>query len=211
MIRLDRIDRLCKEKGYSRRELERLSGMSTGSISKWKTGDPSVKNLDKVAKVLEVSSDYLTGKSNYKVPGFERLATYSIKMKELVSRIDNGLYIPIYDDIPKMIDPQSFSEASGWVSIDSPIATKGICIGVICKDYGVAPAIIKNDLMIVVLNDDACEDGDYVVTKDGLCRVLRSGDKYKLEATNAAYDSPVYQKYSDMNIIGKVAEIMRKF
>jgi transcriptional regulator with XRE-family HTH domain len=210
MIRLDRIDRLCKEKGYSRRELERLSGMSTGSISKWKTGDPSVKNLDKVAKVLEVSPEYLTGKSNYKVPGFERLAAYSIKMKELVSRIDNGLYIPIYEDVPEMIDPQSFPEASGWVSIDGPIASKGICIGVVCKDYGVAPTIIKNDLMIVVL-DDTCKDGDYVVTKDGLCRILRPGGEYKLEATNAAYDSPVYQKYSDMNIIGKVAEIMRKF
>jgi transcriptional regulator with XRE-family HTH domain len=210
MIRLDRIDRLCKEKGYSRRELERLSGMSTGSISKWKTGDPSVKNLDKVAKVLKVSPEYLTGKSNYKVPGFERLAAYSAKVKEIVDRIDSGLCIPIYEDIPEIIDPQSFPEASGWVSIDLSIATRGVCIGVLCKDYGVAPAIIKNDLMIIVL-DDTCKNGDYVVTRSGLCRVLKSDKDYMLEATNAAYESPVYQNYSDMDIIGKVAEIIRKF
>lgn len=210
MIRLDRIDRLCKEKGYSRRELERLSGMSTGSISKWKTGDPSVKNLDKVAKVLKVSPEYLTGKSNYKVPGFERLAAYSTKVKEIVDRIDSGLCIPIYEDIPEIIDPQSFPEASGWVSIDPSIATRGVCIGVLCKDYGVAPAIIKNDLMIIVL-DDTCKNGDYVVTRSGLCRVLKSDSEYKLEATNAAYESPTYQNYSDIDIIGKVAEIIRKF
>ena len=35
---LDRINELCKEKGISRRQMEKEAGLGTGSTSKWKGG-----------------------------------------------------------------------------------------------------------------------------------------------------------------------------
>jgi transcriptional regulator with XRE-family HTH domain len=50
----EKILKLANEKGMSISELERLSGLSKGAISKWKTSSPTVENLQAVAKVLKV-------------------------------------------------------------------------------------------------------------------------------------------------------------
>jgi transcriptional regulator with XRE-family HTH domain len=40
--------------------------MSQGSISKWKSSAPSYQALEKVAEYLDVSVDYLQGKTKFK-------------------------------------------------------------------------------------------------------------------------------------------------
>lgn len=49
------IERLCTEKGLSIRSVERDAGLGNGTISKWETSSPSIKNLTAVAEVLGVS------------------------------------------------------------------------------------------------------------------------------------------------------------
>ena len=67
-----RIKEVSSSKSMTIAELERLAGISNGQIRRWDTSSPKVENLAKVAKVLNVSVDYLLGKedesSSVKVP-----------------------------------------------------------------------------------------------------------------------------------------------
>ena len=54
-----RIQKLCKEKGISIRELERKAGISNATVIKWSTCSPTVDKLQAVAAVLEVTVDEL--------------------------------------------------------------------------------------------------------------------------------------------------------
>ena len=56
------IYQISKEKNISINQLEEKAGLSTGSIYKWNTVSPTVKNLKKVADVLETTVDSLLEK-----------------------------------------------------------------------------------------------------------------------------------------------------
>lgn len=51
----DKIKAICKEKNTSIAAVERKSGLSNGTISKWNAVSPTISNLTAVAKVLGVS------------------------------------------------------------------------------------------------------------------------------------------------------------
>lgn len=56
---LKNISRLCKEKGVSIARLERETGISNGTISRWGTSSPTVENVRKVAEYLGTTVDAL--------------------------------------------------------------------------------------------------------------------------------------------------------
>lgn len=53
----DNIKRLAKENGLTIMELEEKAGVAKGSLSHWNDGNPTAKNLLKVATVLGCSVD----------------------------------------------------------------------------------------------------------------------------------------------------------
>lgn len=56
----ENICRIAKEKGFSIAFIERQAKMSVGSICKWEnSANPTVRNLKKVADVLECTLDDL--------------------------------------------------------------------------------------------------------------------------------------------------------
>lgn len=55
----DKISKLASEKGMSINSIEEKAGVSTGSVYKWNTVSPTVKNLSKVAEVLGCTVDDL--------------------------------------------------------------------------------------------------------------------------------------------------------
>lgn len=61
MTLLERIKELAKKQGYSLSKLNDQAGLGKNTIYSWKHKDPSVENLQKVAEVLHVSTDYLLG------------------------------------------------------------------------------------------------------------------------------------------------------
>ncbi|ATL78487.1 MULTISPECIES: helix-turn-helix domain-containing protein [Lactiplantibacillus] len=64
MTLFDRIKRISKERGYSIAEVERKAGISANYMYQWKKRNPSPKALASVADVLNVSVDYLLGKTD---------------------------------------------------------------------------------------------------------------------------------------------------
>ena len=63
---LTNIKELCKEKGISQRQLQTELNLSAGSISKWRSSNPSYSTLEKVAHYFDVSVDYLKGDSRFR-------------------------------------------------------------------------------------------------------------------------------------------------
>lgn len=55
----DNIKRCAKEKGLTMAEVERRANLSRNNMCKWKTCMPTVRGLQKVANVLEVTMDDL--------------------------------------------------------------------------------------------------------------------------------------------------------
>ena len=63
---MERIRTLCKEKKITIAELERRSGISNGQIRKWDNTTPGSDKLMAIADYLDVSTDYLLGRSDKK-------------------------------------------------------------------------------------------------------------------------------------------------
>lgn len=58
---VERIKRLCEEKGTSFAEVERKVGISNGQIRRWNKSSPKIENVKRVAEFFNVSLDYLAG------------------------------------------------------------------------------------------------------------------------------------------------------
>lgn len=56
---LKNIIRMCKAQGISIAKLERETGISNGTISRWETSSPTVGNVHKVAAYLGTTVDEL--------------------------------------------------------------------------------------------------------------------------------------------------------
>lgn len=86
MSTLDRVKNLSRSKGLSLQDVSSKAGLGKNSIYKWKTQNPSIENLQKVARVLGVSTDYLLGNTNDPEPSVssdnltknQKLIAYSI-------------------------------------------------------------------------------------------------------------------------------------
>lgn len=61
---LDRVKEQAKAKGLSIKKVEEKANLSNGSIYKWKTVQPKIDNVKKVADVLGVSVSYLLGETD---------------------------------------------------------------------------------------------------------------------------------------------------
>lgn len=61
MTLLSKIQNLCDSQGLTLIGLEREIGLGRGTIRKWAESSPSIDKVEKVAKRLNVSLDYLMG------------------------------------------------------------------------------------------------------------------------------------------------------
>lgn len=61
-----RITKARKRKGYSQKKLAGLSGVTEASLSRYENGlrEPKPSTLNKIADVLEVTTDYLLGRTD---------------------------------------------------------------------------------------------------------------------------------------------------
>lgn len=69
---LERIKAICKQKGITITELERLLEFGNGTMHKWETSQPSFDKVIKVAEYLNVSIDDLAKESN-SLPSIETM------------------------------------------------------------------------------------------------------------------------------------------
>ncbi len=64
MTLYERTTKLSKQRGYSLKNLAIKAGLAENSIYDWKKSTPKADNLKKVADILNVSTDYLLGRTD---------------------------------------------------------------------------------------------------------------------------------------------------
>lgn len=66
MLKINNLFKFLGEKGISAKKLSDDTGISTGNISDWKSGRclPSINSLITIADYLNVSIDYLIGRTD---------------------------------------------------------------------------------------------------------------------------------------------------
>lgn len=64
MTTIERIKKISKERGWSLQKVAEKAGIGINSIYRWNTKTPSTASLQAVADVLNVSVDYLLGKTD---------------------------------------------------------------------------------------------------------------------------------------------------
>lgn len=64
MTLYERTVSISKKRGYSLKKLAIKAGLAENSIYDWKKSTPKADNLQKVADVLHVSTDYLLGRTD---------------------------------------------------------------------------------------------------------------------------------------------------
>lgn len=86
MTLLENIKILAKKYRYSLSEVNDKAGLGTNTIYSWKSKTPSIENLQKVAKVLHTSTDYLLGNTDDPSPtGKKNHSAIDINDDELLS------------------------------------------------------------------------------------------------------------------------------
>ncbi|WP_242361283.1 helix-turn-helix domain-containing protein [Limosilactobacillus antri] len=100
MTIFDRVKEAANKKGLSLQVVATKAGFGINSIYGWKKKDPSISRVEKVAKVLNVSTDYLLGNDDGKkvtadLDDDDVIFTYQGKPlseedKALIKRLMNG-------------------------------------------------------------------------------------------------------------------------
>lgn len=64
MTIFERIESISKKRGMSLREVNEKAKLGTNAIYRWKKQTPSIDKVESVAKVLNVTVDYLLGQNS---------------------------------------------------------------------------------------------------------------------------------------------------
>ncbi|MCT3055672.1 XRE family transcriptional regulator [Leuconostoc citreum] len=99
MTLYERTINLSKQRGYSLKNLAIKAGLAENSIYDWKKSTPKADNLQKVADVLHVSTDYLLGRTDEMNPSTtETVKKADIADDELLLSFQGKDVTPEYRD-----------------------------------------------------------------------------------------------------------------
>lgn len=95
MTTIERIKKISKERGWSLQKVAEKAGIGINSIYRWNTKTPSTASLQAVADVLDVSVDYLLGKTEKEKPVND---TRDMEVEEALNSMRSYQGQPISDE-----------------------------------------------------------------------------------------------------------------
>ena len=181
-------------------ELASKIGITQSGYSDWERGETKIDSasLAKLSEILEVSIDYLVGKTNSPGNKYIRIP--------VLGRVAAG--IPI-DAIEEIID---------WEDISATAATDGEYFGLVIKGRSLEPKISDVDTVIVRKQPDV-RDGEIAVVlvngDEGTVKKIKKGPHgVTLISSNPAYDPMFYTNEEieqlPVQILGRVVELRAK-
>lgn len=95
-----RLKELRQEKKISQKDLAEIIGVPQSSIGFFESGDrvPNLRNLEKLAKYFNVSTDYLLGISNI------RAKAEVVKVKSMAKYFKDPFVMEIMEDVQELSD-----------------------------------------------------------------------------------------------------------
>lgn len=223
MTFMERLNELCSEHHISKRTLEKEAGLSSGSTSKWKDKLPGQSSLIKLSKYFNVTTDYLTGQSEYKTQEealrhFESIVDESALASDVL-RIERGMEIPVLGQVAAGTPIFAEENYIDTEEILTELAATGEFFGLKIKGDSMSPRIMEGDTVIVRQQDDA-ESGDVVIVlingDSATCkRLMKYKEGISLLSFNPAYKPMTFSnkeiEEKPVKIIGKVVENRQKY
>lgn len=193
-----------KAAGMTQIDVAMQIGLSQPQYSAWENGRSKIDNesLSKLAELLEVSADYLLGKT-----------TDSTSPKK------TGVKVPVLGRIAAGIPIEAIEDIVDYEEIDEALAATGEFFGLQIRGDSMMPRICDGDV-VIVRKQDTAETGDVaVVLVNGdsatVKRIKKEPGGLWLIPNNHAYDTKVYTPAEverlPVKIIGKVVELRGKF
>ena len=210
MLQGDRIKNLRKERKLTQKELGELIDGNEQTIYKLerrKNGNSRVEVVEKVAKALDTSTDYLLGLTN----------SPNLELVEIVENDDKGVLIPVYGKVAAGTPIEALPVDNGWIPIDKKLIMGGKrFIGLKVKGDSMYPFYMDGDTVIIEINSEV-KDGDDVVAYIGfdyeatLKRFHWTDEGIALEPLNREYPIKYYNRNSNpVRILGRVVEVRRE-
>ena len=224
MAFMERLNTLCKEKGISKRTLEKEAGLGTGSTSKWKDKNPNQVSLQKLSDYFNVSVSYLIGESEFRTEHDVMLNRWMEEhdcesLADDAKKYERGVKIPVIGDVAAGIPIEAIEEILDWEEIPESWARLGEHFALRIKGDSMSPRILAGDVVIVRQQEDA-DSGDTVIAKvngfEATCKkLIKHEDGISLVSINSEYE-PMYYSNKEIlskpvQIIGKVIELRGKF
>lgn len=207
---LNRILRLLSESEFDQKTFANQIGVKQQVITDWKAGRNKSypKYLEKIADCLNVTTDYLLGKSPVRHNTMEILRT------------DSSSYVPVpvVGSVAAGYTALAETDIIGYELVDTSVLTDGYEYAWLkVKGDSMAPLILEGDLVLIRLQEEV-DSGDLAVVivdeEDGVIkRVQYSTNKVTLVSENAENYPPRVFSGKDVNrlrIWGKAVEIKRK-
>lgn len=219
----ENFQRLCEKKGVKPKAVSEATGVSTATLSSWKTGryTPKPDKLMKIADYFGVPlSEIMRGQTIKEINApIGETQKVDVDMFTGIGGLNITKKIPVLGRVAAGIPITAVENIIDWEEISGPMALGGDYFALRIQGDSMEPRICNGDVVIVRQQPDA-ESGDVVIAlingDDAVCKRLRKYDdgSIALVSNNAAY-LPLYFSISEaenvpVSIIGKVVELRAK-
>lgn len=197
-----RIFQARKRRKITRKEIAEFLQVHETTIKRYEDGDTKklpTDRLEKIAKYLNTSIDYLMGWDDEQSP--------------------QGIQIPVLGTVPAGIPISAVEDILDYEEIPKSWENQGEFFGLKIKGDSMYPTLENGDV-VIVRKQSTADNGDTVIVMvngdDATCkRYERSDTGIMLIPNNNAY-APIFYTNEEiealpLTIIGKVVELRRKF
>ena len=198
-----RIFRVRKKKKITRKQIADFLDVHETTIKRYEDGTTKkipTEVVERIAKFLNVSIDYLTG-------------------WEYESQSQQGLQIPVLGTVAAGIPISAVEDILDYEEVPQSWESQGEFFGLRIKGDSMEPRMESGDVVIVRQQSDA-NSGDTVIVlvngDDATCKRLQKTDNgIMLVSTNPKYP-PMFYSNEDIRtkpvvILGKVVELRQKY
>lgn len=200
---MNHIKEIREANNIKQSELADYLNVSQGTLSNWERGihDPDNESLMQIANYLNVSIDYLLGRT------------------DMPQSRKKGVKIPVLGKIQAGIPIEAIEEIIDYEEITEELAQTGEFFGLVIRGDSMSPTLINGDIVIVKKQSDI-ESGEIAVVlvngNDATCKkVIKHENGISLVPFNSAFEPMFYtnKEVCDMpiEIIGKIVESRRTF
>ncbi|WP_392565700.1 helix-turn-helix transcriptional regulator [Utexia brackfieldae] len=215
----NRIQQARKRLKISQTDIGKKVGVSKAAVSKWESGENDPKDIDLLAKALNVNINWLrTGRGAMDIEGAAVI--------DISSNVEEWDLTPLHDDEVEVPYYKSIElAASHGITMDNDYNGYKLRFGksffrrkdvqkehVVCfpaSGNSMEPVIPNGAVVAVNTARKDIIDGDiYAICQDGLCRIKRlyrlPGDQVRIVSYNAEEHPAEIAKIPEIEIIGRV-------
>jgi len=199
-----RVTELLGERNEKIADLCRGTGLTSTIFSEWKSGKavPKLDKLRLVADYLDVSLDYLTGRTERTLPP--------------LPSTDHTHWVPVLGRVAAGIPAEMVEDIIDYEEIDDSV---GEAFALVIAGDSMEPKLSRGDVVIVRRQEDV-ESGDVAVVavngSDATCKkIVKREDGVLLIPLNPSFDPQFFSndeiRTLPVTILGKVIESRRKW